>query len=125
MTNRRILYENSGKYFFLLSLISAILFTLLVSVPNNHAENFNSINIDPEATGVIYVGAYIAIFFSVVCLCLFYTQQMAAKILFTLLVICLLTSTYRVISIDQYRNHCQNIQTSVCIIEDIQPLPIW
>lgn len=102
------------------------LFTLFASLPlQEDLALAEGISFDPEAAGLMLFSAWLALFCGLFYLLLAVGHKKWNKTLLVIVVLCLLISGYRVLSISQYNDHCQHVESSVCIIEHKKALPLW
>ncbi|WP_028776394.1 hypothetical protein [Shimazuella kribbensis] len=108
-----------------LFVICSLLFTLFASIPLDQEADPNLLSIDPESAGLFYLAASFSIFLSLNSLLFMYFAKRSTKISLWLTVLCLFISGYRIISLHQYKNDCEHVQSSVCVIGEPKFLPLW
>jgi hypothetical protein len=105
--------------------IFVFLFTLLASIPLDEDTDPNLLSFDPEAAGLFYLSAYFSIFLALTGLFMMYFGKFSSKVILTIIVICMFVSGYRILSLHQYNDHCEHVQSSVCVIGEPSFLPLW
>jgi hypothetical protein len=101
------------------------LFTLFASLPlQEDLALAEGIRFDPEGAGLRLLNAWLAFFCGALFL-LFAWRKKRGKTWLVITVLCLLISGYRILSIGQYHDPCQYVESSVCVIEYKKALPMW
>jgi hypothetical protein len=105
--------------------IFAFLFTLFAAIPLDEESDPNLLSFDPEAAGLFYLSACFSIFLSLIGLFIMHFGKLSSKVILTITVFCLFISGYRILSLNQYNDHCEHVQSSVCVIGKPSFLPLW
>lgn len=105
--------------------IFAILFTLIAAIPLDEEADPNVLSFDPEAAGLFYLSACFSIILSLIGLFVMYFGKLSSKVILTTIVLCMFISGYRILSLHQYNDHCEHVQSSVCVIGEPRFLPLW
>ncbi|MXQ55723.1 hypothetical protein [Shimazuella alba] len=105
--------------------ICVFFFTLFAAIPLDEEADPNVLSFDPEAAGLIYLSACISIFLSLIGLFIMYVGKLSSKVILIMIVICLFVNGYRILSLHQYNDRCEHVQSSVCVIGKPSFLPLW
>lgn len=109
-----------------ISFVGLCVFTLIASIPLQEDVSLSgAIRFDPEAAGLMLFSAWLTLFCGMGDLLFSAWHKKRKKTLLVITALCLLITGYRIVSIHQYDDQCQHVQTSVCIIQHPKALPLW